>query len=131
MGAMLVIAPSVQAVDRYANIKPLLIKAIDEGQARGELEGKWSKLFQQRFDTKKPLSAYVTTIKHYKEEGCRRLNIEYSIDDAVTTTGKRDKLVMNQGVNMCRDGNPPMESVDLNRTYDVFKPKAARQTVRP
>lgn len=122
-------ATNAAAIEFYTGIKPLLYQAIENGQSKGELGGPWAGLFQRRFETQEPLYAKVTTLKRYQEPGCSKLNIQYSIAKAKTQAGERKKAIFDQQVNMCLDGNPPKEAIDIEKTYEFFNSRAKQSII--
>jgi len=106
--------PCAQGAD-YTNIKPLLLQAIDapDGKVTGVLVGPVSYKFRYSTGSSEPVLAEVTSIKRFKQEGCKRRNVRLSQADVPTKDGKRTVLVMDYGINLCRDGSPPIEGVGV------------------
>lgn len=97
------------------NPRDLLIEAIDapDGTARGVLTGELADAIAQGFRTNAPLRIDVTTLKHYRQEGCRRLNMAFSQEDVHLpgeTTGQSRRIDV--GIDFCRDGRPPTSRVE-------------------
>jgi hypothetical protein len=98
-----------------ANPRELLIEAIDapDGTAHGVLTGELAEAIAQGFRTTAPLRIDVTTLTHYRQEGCRRLNVAFSQEgvhlpgEAAGTSRRIDV-----GIDFCRDGRPPSSRVE-------------------
>jgi len=106
---------SASAAAEYSNIKPLLMHAIDapDGKAAGVLVGPVAEKIVSTNRSSAPVRADVTTIKSFKQEGCKRLNVRLSQADVPTKGGKKTVLVMDYGINLCRDGSPPIEGMGV------------------
>ena len=99
-------APVSQVV---ADLRPLLIAAIDspDGRAAGTLGGALAEVLRSRGISTAPLLVEVTTLRAFREPGCKRLNVrfqqrEVKLGDAPPT----DRELAFQ-LNYCRDGRPP------------------------
>jgi hypothetical protein len=111
-GMMLSLA---SAAAEYANIKPLLMHAIDapDGKAAGVLVGPVAEKIVSTTGSSAPVRAEVTTIKSFGQEGCKRLTVRLRHADVPTKNRKKTVLAMDYGINLCRDGSPPIEGVDV------------------
>ena len=68
-------ASSAHAREFSKQLKPLLFKALETGILEAELGGYWATMFQQRFKSREPLIVKIKTLKVYKQQGCRQLNV--------------------------------------------------------
>jgi hypothetical protein len=106
-GAVQAQAPARVAVDDF---RVLLVQAIDSpnGQAQGMFVGKMAEAIAQRLPGSGPILIDVTTLKRYKQEGCRRLNMRFS-QQGVKLPGEAapKNETLDMGINYCRDGKPP------------------------
>lgn len=91
------------------DLRPLLVAAIDaaDGAARGVLAGPVSEVLRRQGVSAEPLAVEVTTLRTYRQAGCKRLNVRFAqravkIGDAPP----RDRVISFQ-LNYCRDGQPP------------------------
>ena len=111
-GMMLSVA---SAAAEYTSIKPLLMYAIDapDGKSAGVLVGAVAEKFVSTTGSSAPVRAEVTTIKSFKQEGCKRLNVRLSQADVPTKDGKKMVLAMDYAINLCRDGSPPAEGMGV------------------
>ncbi len=110
--AVLVAMPRVGAVpapEVTADLRPFLVAAIDapDGRAAGTLAGPFAELLRSRGISAAPLFVEVTTLRAYRESGCKRLNVQFrqgavKVGDAPPI----DREIAFQ-LNYCRDGQPP------------------------
>lgn len=115
------------AIQQSADTKPidLFRAAIDSpsGSIRTQVYGQLAQRIQQAVGAPDaPVFAEVKTVQKYKQEGCRRL--------AMTLSTPSHKMKLSNGdmapfaatwtLNVCRDGLPPMEAVDLAKTENIF-----------
>jgi len=122
--AAVALIPFAHAADRYTNIKPLLLQAIDapDGRAEGEIVGPIADKFRETTGSNAPVVAEVTTIKRFQQEGCSRLALRLTQNDVPTKDGKRVPFTIEYGLNLCRDGNPPdeaLQGVQMPQTEDA------------
>ncbi|MDO9227354.1 MAG: hypothetical protein Q8M09_11885 [Pseudomonadota bacterium] len=95
----------------YTSAKPLLLQAIDapDGRSKGILVGTVAEKFVSTTGSSAPVRVEVTTVKRFKQEGCRRLNLRMSQADVPTKDGRKVVFAMDYGINLCRDGSPAGE----------------------
>lgn len=122
------LASAVHAAE-YTNTKDLLIQAIEapDGRAKGEIVGPIADKFREATKSSAPVMAEVTTLKSFKQEGCKRLNLRLSQADVPTKDGGKTEFVVNYGINLCRDGSPPTEGMDLEQVGRAL----SMQTTQP
>ncbi|TXF13562.1 hypothetical protein [Pelomicrobium methylotrophicum] len=110
----MVLMPITHAAE-YTSAKPLLLQAIDapDGRAQGEIVGPIADKFRETTKSSAPVMAEVTTLKSFKQEGCKRLNLRLSQAGVPTKDRGTTEFVVNYGINLCRDGSPPIEEVML------------------
>ncbi len=91
------------------DLRPLLIEAIDapDGAARGVLAGPPSEVLRRRGVSSEPLEAEVTTLKVYRQAGCRRLNVRFAQRAVKAGDGSPQDRAIAFQLNYCRDGQPP------------------------
>jgi hypothetical protein len=90
------------------SIKPLLVAAIDHGEAHGELVGEAAHFMRERFKSSAPIVIDVTTLAPLPEPGCKRLEVttrQEGIIEAATQQPARKELIYQ--VSYCRDGRFP------------------------
>lgn len=104
----------IHAAD-YTAIKPILVQAIDapDGKASGVIAGPIAEKFRAITGSSDAVVVEVTTLKSFKQEGCKRLNVRLKQANVPTKDGKTTVFAIDYGINLCRDGSPPTEGIDL------------------
>lgn len=108
---------------QYDSPKALLIQAIDapDGKASGEIVGPVAERFRQATGSSAPVLADVSTIKSFQQEGCKRLQLRLRQGGVTGKDGKQGEVVFSYDLNLCRDGTPPTEGMDLGRVSEVLR----------
>jgi hypothetical protein len=99
---------------RVTDIKPLLLAALDRGEAHGVLVGEAAQWTAQYFKTAAPIEIDVKTVKPLPRPGCARLAItttqdgvwDYNREQRASTPERKAFTWM---VNYCSDGSLPTE----------------------
>jgi len=108
--ALLVLAPtaSAQSFARIpvAEMKPLLIRAIEQGSAHGVLTGEAVAYVRQKFDASAPIEIDVRTLHALPQAGCSRLEVTTRQKDVLEKAERGDQALTYQ-VSYCRDGRFP------------------------
>jgi hypothetical protein len=115
LAAGIAFAAGVISIDTTASthvvqeLRHLLVEAIDaaDGTSQGVLAGPPSEVLRRRGLSSEPLEVEVTTLKAYRQPGCKRLNVRFA-QRAVkgAEAPPRDRAMAFQ-LNYCRDGQPP------------------------
>jgi len=107
-------ASNVSAVDRQAvtTVKPLLVTALDQGEAHGVLVGQAAQYIAQTFKSAAPIEIDVKTVQPLGEPGCKRLAVTTSQDGVVDFNRERRdtkpaRMAFTYRLNYCRDGRTP------------------------
>jgi len=87
-------------------IKPLLMRAIDEGSAHGVLVGEAAAYVRQKFDASAPIEIDVRALHALPQPGCSRLEVTTRQKDVLEKAKRGDKALIYQ-VSYCRDGRFP------------------------
>ena len=87
-------------------IKPLLLRAIDQGAAHGVLVGESATYLRQKFDGRSPIEIDVQALHPLPQPGCSRLEVKTRQKDVLEKTQRSDKELVYQ-VSYCRDGRFP------------------------
>lgn len=87
-------------------IKPLLLRAIDQGAAHGVLVGESATYLRQKFDARSPIEIDVQELYPLPQPGCSRLEVKTRQNDVLEKTQRSDKELVYQ-VSYCRDGRFP------------------------
>jgi hypothetical protein len=104
-------ASNVDAVDRQAvtTVKPLLVTAIDQGEAHGVLVGQAAQYIAQTFKSVAPIEIDVKTVQALEEPGCKRLAVTTAQEGVVDFNRERRdtkpaRMAFTYQLNYCRDG---------------------------
>jgi hypothetical protein len=99
-----------------ADLKQHLIAAIDapNGQSDGELSGPMAEFLKAQTRSTAPVMVQVRTVKKFAAAGCARLQATLLQDAVPTQDGKRIPFAVRYELNLCRDGQPPTEGIDLD-----------------
>ena len=107
-------ASTADAADRQAvtTVKPLLVTAIDQGEAHGVLVGQAAQYVAQTFKSTAPIQIDVKTVQELGEPGCKRLAVTTSQDGVVDFNRERRdtrpaRNSFTYQLNYCRDGRTP------------------------
>jgi len=99
-------APAREVTD----LRALWMSAIDspDGRASGVFVSPEAKAIASQMKTTSPLQVQVTTIRTYAQDGCRRLQMTITAENAVVgpSAGPRNQDLV-YAFNYCRDGRPP------------------------
>jgi len=105
---------NVDAIERQAvtTVKPLLVSAIDQGEAHGVLVGWAAQYIAQTFKSAAPIEIEVKTVQALREPGCKRLAVTTSQDNVVDFNRERRdtkpaRMAFTYQLNYCRDGRMP------------------------
>ena len=103
-------ASSAAAIERIAvtEIKPLLMRAAERGEAHGVLAGTGAAYVQRRFDTASPIEIDVRRLHALPQAGCGRLEVT-THQRAVLVSGKREDQELAYQLSFCADGRFPQE----------------------
>jgi len=110
--------PTLVSAESPTTVKHLLLMAIDapDGKASGVLTESIADRFRQTTGSTLPVLVEVSTLKHFRQDGCRRLNLRIRQEGA----GK-GQFGIDYGINLCRDGSPPTEGIDLEQASPILK----------
>jgi len=107
----------VMQVASATDIKSYLFQALDgfDGKAAGIVTGDDAERFRQRTKSTEPVNISVSTVKHFKQKGCSRLAALLTQEGVMTKEGVKVPFAIRYELNLCRDGRPPVESIDLSK----------------
>ena len=91
---------------QVTEIKPLLIRAIEQGSAHGVLVGEAATYLRQKFDSSTPIEIDVRALYALPQPGCSRLEVTTRQKDVLEKTKRNDKELVYQ-LSYCRDGRFP------------------------
>jgi len=99
------------------SVKALLMQALNEpnGADKGIIEGKEADAIHTATGAFDPVRAEVSTIKKFNQEGCSRLAVKLIQPNTPTKEGGKTDFALNYELNLCRNGMPPSEGIDLGK----------------
>jgi len=91
------------------DLRPLLVQAIDApgGTSTGILAGPLAQVLRSRAISADPVRVDVTTLKAYREPGCKRLNVRFRQSNVRLGSEPPADRELAFDLNYCRDGRPP------------------------
>jgi hypothetical protein len=101
---------------KVTDIKPLLVAALDHGEAHGVLVGEAAQWMAQYFKSSAPIEIDVKRVKPLSHPGCMRLAIT-TAQDGVWDFNRSERATAPERkaftwmVNYCRDGSLPNEEL--------------------
>ena len=91
---------------QVAEIKPLLIRAIEQGSAQGVLVGVAAAYTQRKFGSTAAIEIDVRRLQALPKAGCARLEVTTHQKDVAERGQKGDRELIYE-VSYCRDGSFP------------------------
>ncbi len=112
-----------------ADLKQHLIAAIDapNGRSGGDLSGPMADFFKAQTRSSNPVKVQVRTLSKFAEAGCARLEATLMQDAVPTHEGKLIPFAIRYELNLCRNGQPPTEGIDLDAASRALSREAPRQ----
>lgn len=114
----LLLLVAISATAQADDMKHFLFQALSSpnGSADGVLsEDKISDYFKQQTHSTEPVKVSVSTIKRFKQDGCSRLVVTLGQDKVPLKTGGIAPFSLRYELNLCRDGSPPVEGMDMSK----------------
>ena len=84
-------------------MRPLLLRAVEQGSAYGTLAGVAADYMRRRFDATAPSEIDVRTLHPLPQAGCSRLEVT-THQQGVLEQGNRTDKTLTYQVSFCRDG---------------------------
>lgn len=122
------LAAASAAAAENASVGQLMLQAIDapDGTARGIIGGPVARKFRETTGSVSPVTAEVTTLRSFSQDGCKRLKVRLGQANVPTADGRQTEFSFAYALNLCRDGSPPAESVgsDKAEPWSIHPPAA-------
>ncbi len=92
-------------------VRDAVLSALRNGFYKGEIKGQIVESFRKQYKTPASMFVNVSTVHVFKQEGCKRLQAEFTVPDFTfkDTTGRDATFRHVMQMNLCPDGNPPQE----------------------
>lgn len=91
----------------------ILFAALAHGSASDVLTGSVADYWQGQTRSKSPVLMKAKVIKQFKEKGCGRLSITMHQENVPLKKGGVAPFEYSYQMNLCPDGSPPQEGLDL------------------
>ena len=120
--AALALVATTASVAESFSVKALLMQALNapDGAAKGIVEGKEADAIHSATGASYPVRAEVSTIKKFNQEGCSRLAVRLVQPNTPTKEGGKTDFALNYELNLCRNGMPPSEGMDLGKAAKIL-----------
>ena len=120
--ATLALVATMASAAEGVSAKALLMQALNapDGKAKGVIEGQEADKIHAVTGASDPVKAEVSTIRKFKQEGCSRLKLRLIQPNTPTKDGNRVDFALDYELNLCRDGSPPSEGIDLGQAAAAF-----------
>ena len=121
IATLALVATTASAAESFS-VKTLLMQALNapDGAAKGIVEGKEADAIHSATGASDPVRAEVSTIKKFNQEGCSRLAVRLVQPNTPTKEGGRTDFALNYELNLCRNGMPPSEGMDLGKAARIL-----------
>ena len=121
IATLALVATTASAAESFS-VKTLLMQALNapDGAAKGIVEGKEADAIHAATGASDPVRAEVSTIKKFNQEGCSRLAVRLVQPNTPTKEGGRTDFALNYELNLCRNGMPPSEGIDLGKAARIL-----------
>ena len=121
IATLALVATTASAAESFS-VKTLLMQALNapDGAAKGIVEGKEADAIHAATGASDPVRAEVSTVKKFNQEGCSRLAVRLVQPNTPTKEGGKTDFALNYELNLCRNGMPPSEGMDLGKAAKVL-----------
>ena len=121
IAALALVATTASAAESFS-VKALLMQALNapDGAAKWIVEGKEADAIHAATGASDPVRAEVSTVKKFNQEGCSRLSVRLVQPNAPTKEGGKTDFALNYELNLCRNGMPPSEGMDLGKAARIL-----------
>lgn len=121
IATLALVATTASAAEGFS-VKTLLMQALDapDGKVKGIVAGKEADTIHAATGASDPVRAEISTIKKFNQKGCSRLAVRMVQPNAPTKEGGKTDFALNYELNLCRNGMPPSEGMDLGRAAKVL-----------
>lgn len=84
----------------------------EQGTYKGQLKGDFAALVHKTLKTTAPVYVAVSTVREFKQQGCKRMRADISVPEVTwrdAKTGVQNSFQYRYEMNLCPNGGPPME----------------------
>jgi hypothetical protein len=117
----LLMAHNVTATE-FTSVKSLMMQALnaEDGKAHGFTDGKEADAIHTATGATDPVRVEVSTLKHFRQAGCSRLAVKLIQPNTPTKQGSKVDFALNYELNLCLNGSPPTEGMDLGEVSKIM-----------
>lgn len=90
----------------------------------------WVKAMRQQLATEGSVTVVTKVVKRFREEGCARLQTVFTVHEAALQGGRLVDQQFSINYNLCRDGLPPKETLDIRDIRD-WTSGSTEQSTKP
>ena len=121
IATLALVATTASAAESFS-VRDLLMQALDapDGKAKWIVVGKEADAIHAATGASDPVRAEVSTIKKFNQEGCSRLAVRLVQPNAPMKEGGKMDFALNYELNLCRNGMPPSEGIDLGKAARIL-----------
>lgn len=87
----------------------------------------WVRQMRQKLEFPGPIKVETSVVRRYQQEGCARVRHRFNMLDAALVKGKLEPMVFQLELNVCSNGEPPLESLDILAVEDALKAQHAAE----
>lgn len=87
----------------------------------------WVRLMRQKLEFPGPVRVDTSVVHRYRQEGCARVRHRFNMLDAALIKGKLEPMVFQMEFNVCTNGEPPLEALDIRAVEDALKAQHAAE----
>ena len=122
--SLLALLAVLSSAGNAADLKFYLMTALNNPATpvSGRLTGGMADSFRATTRSAAPVLADVSTVKRFSQDGCARLAVRLSQASVPTSDGKETSFAIRYEMNLCRDGTPPAEGMDLSVVSRTLAP---------
>lgn len=93
-----------------ATSKELLIEAVKDGHAAGELTGDQADAWMAHTHSREPIRVEAKVVGKLQQQGCARVALQYRQEMVPKVNGGSGPLEVGWGMDICEDGAPPLNT---------------------
>lgn len=91
----------------------LTVMALQQGQSFGPATGEQAQKIMSQTHSQSPITMSVRVMHRYMQPGCARLDYIVIQPDVKAKDGSLQELKMQWQMNMCEDGQPPIQPLTI------------------
>lgn len=85
----------------------------------------WVRALRQKVELPGPITVSTSVVHRYAQEGCARVSNRFTLHEAALVQGRLEPVEFKVEFNVCRDGEPPLESIDIRDVEAMLQQRSA------